>query len=231
MRVYVDTGAADHGAAPTTDEVAAHLPRVSCGRSFDGASVRNHAKFLAIDHRFLLVTSANFSWSAENGNLELGVLIDNRNLRCRSHRISDAPGRGVTYEKVNHEPKGAPMPTRIHHGDCPRCSPTSEIDASAKACRARYMSKAAHGQARDARNLVLAAPVGPQRRKHYLHDRRTFFRAGATGRRPSGPAQSYYPTTASRRAAQAPPSTRRPKRPATQRRAGPNESAEDSPPI
>ncbi len=42
--------------------------------------MRNHAKFLAIDHRFLLVTSANFSWSAEYGNVEFGVLIDNPNL-------------------------------------------------------------------------------------------------------------------------------------------------------
>ena len=42
--------------------------------------MRNHAKFLAIDHRFLLVTSANFSGSAENGNVELGVLADNVNL-------------------------------------------------------------------------------------------------------------------------------------------------------
>jgi phosphatidylserine/phosphatidylglycerophosphate/cardiolipin synthase-like enzyme len=42
--------------------------------------VRNHSKFISIDHRFLLVTSANFSWSAENANLELGMLVDNRNL-------------------------------------------------------------------------------------------------------------------------------------------------------
>ena len=51
-----------------------------CGPAVDGRPVRNHAKFLAIDHRFLLVTSANFSWSAEHGNVEFGVLIDNRNL-------------------------------------------------------------------------------------------------------------------------------------------------------
>jgi phosphatidylserine/phosphatidylglycerophosphate/cardiolipin synthase-like enzyme len=54
------------------------LDRESTNR--DGRPVRNHAKFLAIDHRFMLVTSANFSWSAENGNIEFGVLIDNRNL-------------------------------------------------------------------------------------------------------------------------------------------------------
>ena len=87
MRVYLDTNAADspagHGPGrrprPRSRRTCAR-PR-SCGRSrFDGRPVRNHAKFLSIDHRFLLVTSANFSWSAENGNLEFGVLIDNRNL-------------------------------------------------------------------------------------------------------------------------------------------------------
>lgn len=49
-------------------------------KEFDRGYVRNHAKFLAIDHRFLLVTSANFSWSAEHGNVEFGVFIDNSNL-------------------------------------------------------------------------------------------------------------------------------------------------------
>ncbi len=83
MKVYVDTNAADGGArrawSPTTEEVAEHLrpALVLRTRPFDGHQVRNHAKFLSIDHRFLLVTSANFSWSAENTNLEFGVLIDN----------------------------------------------------------------------------------------------------------------------------------------------------------
>ncbi len=85
LRVYVDTAAADRRSkpsTPSTSEVAAHLDPgiVLRTRSFDGASVRNHAKFLAVDHRFLLVTSANFSWSAEHGNVELGVLADNANL-------------------------------------------------------------------------------------------------------------------------------------------------------
>lgn len=34
----------------------------------------------AVDHTLLLVTSANFSWSAEQGNPEFGVVIDNPNL-------------------------------------------------------------------------------------------------------------------------------------------------------
>jgi PLD-like domain len=85
MRIYLDTNAADkepRAWSPTTAEVAAHLrpATVLRTRQFDGRPTRNHSKFISIDHRFLLVTSANFSWSAENGNLELGVLIDNANL-------------------------------------------------------------------------------------------------------------------------------------------------------
>lgn len=85
VRVYLDTDAADHNrraGAPSTAAIAAHLCRAAVFRTkeFDGVKVRNHAKFLAIDHRFLLVTSANFSWSAENGNIEFGVVIDNPNL-------------------------------------------------------------------------------------------------------------------------------------------------------
>jgi phosphatidylserine/phosphatidylglycerophosphate/cardiolipin synthase-like enzyme len=85
MRLYVDTNAADRSpvsGAPTTSEVAAQLrPAVVLRtKQFDNHIVRNHAKFLAIDHRFLLVTSANFSWSAEHTNIEFGVFIDNPNL-------------------------------------------------------------------------------------------------------------------------------------------------------
>jgi len=85
VRVYLDAAAADMSPSvrsPTTTEVAAHLrPAIVLRtREFDRRRVRNHAKFLAIDHRFLLVTSANFSWSAENSNVEFGVLVDNRNL-------------------------------------------------------------------------------------------------------------------------------------------------------
>jgi hypothetical protein len=86
MKVYIDADAADSGprrpGSPTTYEVATHLRPALVLRTkrFDGRQVRNHSKFLSIDHRFLLVTSANFSWSAENANLEFGVLIDNPNL-------------------------------------------------------------------------------------------------------------------------------------------------------
>jgi phosphatidylserine/phosphatidylglycerophosphate/cardiolipin synthase-like enzyme len=104
MRVYMDANAADRRPAPsspTTDEVAAHLRPGVVLRTvpFDGRPVRNHSKFISIDHRFLIVTSANFSWSAENANLELGMLIDNRNLaEAVEHQMRDA--EGCVFEHV-----------------------------------------------------------------------------------------------------------------------------------
>ncbi|AUS81097.1 phospholipase [Actinoalloteichus sp. AHMU CJ021] len=81
VRVYIDTSAAEQS-APTAHDIAAHLSPAVVLRTtvFDGRMTRNHAKFLVVDHRFLLVTSANLSWSAENGNVEFGVLLDDRNL-------------------------------------------------------------------------------------------------------------------------------------------------------
>jgi phosphatidylserine/phosphatidylglycerophosphate/cardiolipin synthase-like enzyme len=101
VRVYVDRKSAEQSVSPSTAEVAAHVrPAVVLRtRAFDGGYVRNHAKFLAIDHRFLLVTSANFSWSAEHGNVELGVLADNANLvqviESEMRRVEEA-----LYERV-----------------------------------------------------------------------------------------------------------------------------------
>jgi phosphatidylserine/phosphatidylglycerophosphate/cardiolipin synthase-like enzyme len=104
VRVYLDTAAADWSprpGSPTTGEVAARLrpATVLRTRQFDGRQVRDHAKFLAIDHRFLLITSANFSWSAEFGNVELGVLIDNQNLTESVERaMRDVEGQ--LFERV-----------------------------------------------------------------------------------------------------------------------------------
>lgn len=104
VRVYMDTRAADNDGqhrSPTTTEVAAHLKpaEVWRTRNFDGTYVRNHAKLLAIDHHLLLVTSANFSWSAENNNVEFGVLIDNPNLTETVEREM-REAEGTLYERV-----------------------------------------------------------------------------------------------------------------------------------
>ncbi|MBO0803744.1 MAG: phospholipase D family protein [Nocardiopsaceae bacterium] len=74
-------------------------PRSCEPRRFDGSHVRNHSKFISIDYRFLLVTSANFSWSAENANLEFGILIDNPNLaEVVEHEMREA--EDFIFERV-----------------------------------------------------------------------------------------------------------------------------------
>jgi hypothetical protein len=85
VRVYMDTRAArakENWRPPSTAEIAEWLRPAAVFRTieFDGHLVRNHAKFLVIDHRFLLVTSANFSHSAEFHNVEFGIKIDNPSL-------------------------------------------------------------------------------------------------------------------------------------------------------
>ena len=72
VTVYVDAGVAD-GAT-----VKAQLPKATVYRSAvlpNGKPVVSHAKFIVVDHELLLITSANFSYSAENKNIELGILV------------------------------------------------------------------------------------------------------------------------------------------------------------
>lgn len=105
VRLYVDAQAADgrfvrmngrsarrHGglAAPeggsrgaqglSTDEMARRLAGAVVLRTRAPGEgerpVTSHAKFLSVDHRFLLVGSANFSYSAEERNVELGLRLD-----------------------------------------------------------------------------------------------------------------------------------------------------------
>ncbi|MFD6274210.1 phospholipase D-like domain-containing protein [Streptomyces sp. NPDC060209] len=66
----------------------------------DNTGLRRPNKFLAIDHHLLLVTSANFSWSAENNNVEFGVLIDNPNLTEAVERELRET-EGVLYERIS----------------------------------------------------------------------------------------------------------------------------------
>lgn len=85
VRVYIDAEASTGGRGPSADEVGEWLApgAVLQTKQFDDKPVRNHAKFVSIDHRFLVVTSANFSWSAEYSNVELGVVIDDGQLAER----------------------------------------------------------------------------------------------------------------------------------------------------
>lgn len=72
VTVYVDAAVAD------ARTVKAQLPRATVYRSAvlpNGRLVVSHAKFVVIDHEVLLITSANFSYSAENRNVEFGILV------------------------------------------------------------------------------------------------------------------------------------------------------------
>ena len=63
-------------------------------------AVTSHAKFLSIDHRFLLIGSANFSYSAEERNVELGLRLDDAALaggvEKQMHDLE-----GSVYEQVH----------------------------------------------------------------------------------------------------------------------------------
>ncbi|HEX5121511.1 MAG TPA: DISARM system phospholipase D-like protein DrmC [Pseudonocardiaceae bacterium] len=70
--VYVDGDKADAA------KVKTQLPKATIYRSADlpnGERVVSHAKFVVIDHEVLMLTSANFSFSAENRNVEFGLVV------------------------------------------------------------------------------------------------------------------------------------------------------------
>ena len=104
VRVYLDSeasGPAKWTATPSAEEVAVQLhgAQVYRTRSIEGKLLRNHAKFICVDHRFLVVTSANFSWSAEQRNIELGLRVDDAALSQQIERqLLDS--ELVLYERV-----------------------------------------------------------------------------------------------------------------------------------
>lgn len=101
MRVYIDREAAKGARAPTAIDVAQQLAPAAVFRTryVDGRALRNHAKYFVIDHRVLVVTSANFSWSAENNNVELGLKLTDPKLARRVERELENM-EGDMYERV-----------------------------------------------------------------------------------------------------------------------------------
>lgn len=108
VRVYIDAHASSGAAGPDAAAIAGNLGRavVLRTRPFEGRPVRNHAKFVCVDHRFLVVTSANFSWSAEFANVELGVAIDSPEVADSVEREMRA-AEPTIYERVE---SGGPEP-------------------------------------------------------------------------------------------------------------------------
>lgn len=97
VTVYVDGDKADG------DKVKAQLPRATVYRSAvlpNGKQVVSHAKFIIIDHALLLLTSANFSFSAENRNVEFGLRIQDAALAA-SVETTMTTKHGSLYELVS----------------------------------------------------------------------------------------------------------------------------------
>lgn len=96
VTVYID------GDKANGDEVQAQLPGATVYRSIIlpmGKRVVSHAKFVVIDHEILLLTSANFSYSAENRNVEFGLLIHDSAL-ARSVEATMVGKHGILYELI-----------------------------------------------------------------------------------------------------------------------------------
>ena len=96
VTVYVDADKAD------ATKVKAQVPRATVYRSAvlpDGKPVVSHAKFIIIDHAVLLLTSANFSFKAENRNVELGLRIHDSAL-SGSIEATMTSKHGTLYELV-----------------------------------------------------------------------------------------------------------------------------------
>jgi len=96
VSVYVDGDKAD------AQEVKAQMPNATVYRSGnlpDGRQIVSHAKFVIIDHSIVLLTSANFSFNAENRNIEFGVLLNDPSLAESVEGVM-ADKRGTLYEEV-----------------------------------------------------------------------------------------------------------------------------------
>lgn len=97
VTVYLDASAGSPSA------VARHLAGATVYRTLTlpGASqpLVSHAKFIIIDRAVTLLTSANFSYRAENSNIELGLLVHDTALASAIE--STMWGKhGVLYEPV-----------------------------------------------------------------------------------------------------------------------------------
>ena len=75
-------------------------PRCTGRRNLpDGQPIVSHTKFIIVDHEVVLLTSANFSYSAENRNVEFGLLIRDNGLAA-SIESTMAGKRGTLYQAV-----------------------------------------------------------------------------------------------------------------------------------
>jgi phosphatidylserine/phosphatidylglycerophosphate/cardiolipin synthase-like enzyme len=96
VTVYLDAKAADpHAVKAQLPHAVVFQPAILLG----GKRAVTHAKFVVIDHQVLLLTSANFSYSAENLNIELGLLVHDAAL-AESIEVMMISKHGTLYELV-----------------------------------------------------------------------------------------------------------------------------------
>ncbi|SFR19940.1 PLD-like domain-containing protein [Lentzea waywayandensis] len=96
VTVYVDGDKAD------AVKIKAQLPNATIYQSAElpnGKQVVSHAKFIVIDHEVLMLTSANFSFSAENRNVEFGLLVRDSAL-AESVESTMKSKHGLLYQLV-----------------------------------------------------------------------------------------------------------------------------------
>lgn len=96
VKIYLDAVVAD------ALKVKEQLPQATVYRPMvlpSGKIFKSHAKFVIIDHGLMLLTSANFSYSAENLNIEFGVLIEDQGFIQSVEDVLFSKN-GVLYERV-----------------------------------------------------------------------------------------------------------------------------------
>ncbi|MCA1707219.1 MAG: DISARM system phospholipase D-like protein DrmC [Actinobacteria bacterium] len=96
VTVYVD------GDKTNAVKVKAQLQRATVYRSAilpNGKQVVSHAKFIMVDHAVFLLTSANFSFNAENRNVEFGLRVHDAAL-AESVEATMTSKHGSLYELV-----------------------------------------------------------------------------------------------------------------------------------
>ena len=96
VTVYLDATAGG------SSVVAAHLPNATVYRTITlpgGKTLVSHAKFVIVDHMVTFLTSANFSYAAENTNIELGLLVIDPTL-AESIETQMAHQHGTLYERA-----------------------------------------------------------------------------------------------------------------------------------
>lgn len=97
VTVYLDASAGSPSAA------ARHLARATVYRTItlpgSARPLVSHAKFVVIDRAVTLLSSANFSYPAENSNIELGLLVHDTAL-ASSIELTMRDKHGTLYERV-----------------------------------------------------------------------------------------------------------------------------------